>query len=358
MESILFSSRSSDGTNGNKKSLQAGIIGAGRMGITHLAIFGGHPDVQISAITDDSPIVTYTLGRYRPDIALFKSYKEMLSRVQLDMVVIATPPDTHGSMIDAALDCGLSIFVEKPFTLSGNEARCLAARSRTVPGTHQVGYVNRFNDVFMNVRKILKAGLLGRLISFRSDMFGRTVTRRGDHSGWRSIRKTGGGALYEFGSHAVDLAVYLFGCPDQVVGTRLTPIYSSHVEDMVRTTFLYKSGLEGSVLVNWSDESHRKPTNKIEVFGERGKIMADQQELKIFLKEEAEGFVKGWNTTYITDVFTPVPFYVRGYEFTRQLLHFAELARTKSENIASFDEGAITQKALDMILADAGVEVQ
>jgi len=357
MESGLFSSQPPGAPNGNRKTLQAGIIGAGRMGITHLAIFGGHPDVRVSAVADNSPIVTHTLGRYRSDIALFKSYEEMLGRMPLDLVVIATPPHMHAAMIDAALDCGLSIFVEKPFTLAGDEARRLAARSRAVAGTHQVGYVNRFNDVFMIVKKLLKAGLLGRLISFCSDMFGRTVIRMEDNSGWRSERKTGGGALYEFGSHAIDLAVYLFGCPDQVVGTRLTPIYSSHIEDMVRTTFLYKSGLEGSVLVNWSDESHRKPTNRIEVFGERGKITADQQELKIFLKEEAEGFVKGWNIVYITDVFTPVPFYVRGYEFTRQLFHFAERARTKAENMASFDEGAITQHVLDMILADAGVEL-
>jgi scyllo-inositol 2-dehydrogenase (NADP+) len=355
MASALFSSQPPSAANGNRKTLQAGIIGAGRMGITHLAIFGGHPDVRISAVADDSPIVTHALGRYRPDIALFKSYEEMLRSVPLNMVVIATPPHMHGAMIAAALDCGLSIFVEKPFTLAGDEARRLAARSRAVVGTHQVGYVNRFNDVFMTVKKLLKAGLLGRLISFRSDMFGRTVIRKEDNSGWRAVRKTGGGALYEFGSHAVDLAVHLFGCPDQVIGTRLTPIYSSHIEDMVRTTFLYNSGLEGSVLVNWSDESYRKPTNRIEVFGERGKITADQHELKIFLKEEAEGYVKGWNTAYITDVFTPVPFYVRGYEFTRQLFHFAELARAKAENIASFDEGAITQHVLDMILSDAGV---
>ena len=356
MKSALFSSQPSSAANGNGKKLQAGIIGAGRMGITHLAIFGGHPDVRISALADDSPIVTHTLGRYRPDIALFKSYEEMLRRTRLDMVVIATPPHLHGAMIAAALDCGLSIFVEKPFTLAGDEARRLAARSRAMAGTHQVGYVNRFNDVFITVKRLLKAGLLGRLVSFRSDMFGRTVIRKDDNSGWRAARKTGGGALYEFGSHAVDLAVYLFGCPDQVLGSRLTPIYSSHIEDMVRTTFLYKSGLEGSVLVNWSDESYRKPTNRIEVFGERGKITADQQELKIYLKEEAEGFVKGWNTAYITDVFTPVPFYVRGYEFTRQLFHFAELARTKAENMASFDDGAVTQRVLDMILSDAGVE--
>jgi scyllo-inositol 2-dehydrogenase (NADP+) len=357
MESALSSSQSPSAANGNRKTLQAGIIGAGRMGITHLAIFGGHPGVQVSAVADDSPFVTHPLARYRPEIALFKSYEEMLTRIPLDTVIIATPPHMHGAMIDAALDRGLSIFVEKPFTLAGDEARRLAARSRAVAGTHQVGYVNRFNDVFMTVKKLLQAGLLGRLISFRSDMFGRTVIRKDDGSGWRSIRKTGGGALYEFGSHAVDLAVYLFGCPDQVVGTRLTPIYSSHVEDMVRTTLLYKSGLEGNVLVNWSDESYRKPTNKIEVLGERGKITADQHELKIFLKEETEDFAKGWNTSYITDVFTPVPFYVRGNEFTRQLFHFAELARTKAKNIASFDEGAITQHVIDMMLADAGAEL-
>jgi scyllo-inositol 2-dehydrogenase (NADP+) len=338
------------------KTLRAGIIGAGRMGITHLAILGGHPAVKVAAISDDSALMNRVLKKFRPDIQLFNDFRKMFGESRLDMVVIATPPHLHASMIEASLDAGLSIFVEKPFTLGAEDARRLSARSGELHGTFQVGYVNRFNDIFMKVKCLLDDGLLGRLISFRSDMFGRTVTRPTSGSGWRGKRETGGGCLYEFGSHAIDLMVYLLGKPARVTGTCLTPIYSSDADDMVRTNVVYDSGLTGSISVNWSDESYRKPTNKIEILGESGKILADQHELKLYLQRAVPPYSAGWSTLYITDTFTPVPFYVRGNEFTRQLFHFAERVQDPSQpNLSGFPDATVTQEVIDMILADAGM---
>jgi predicted dehydrogenase len=340
---------------GGQRTLHAGIIGSGRMGITHLAILGGHPGVKVTAIADDSPLMTRVLTRYRSDIRLFSDYKEMLRQVQLDMVLIATPPHLHGPMIDAALDARLSVFVEKPFTLDSAEAQRLTARAAGQPGTCQVGYVNRFNDMFMLARQLIVQGVLGRIVSFRSDMFGATVTRPSSSGGWRGKRESGGGCLYEFGSHAIDLMVYFFGRPARVTGSSLISVYSTDVEDLVRTTVIYGSGLTGTLHVNWSDSSYRKPTNKIEVLGDQGKLIADQHEVKIYLNRAVPPYRAGWNTVYITDAFTPVPFYVRGNEFTRQLFHFAERAGDpKLANLSGFGDATATQEVIDMIFADAG----
>jgi scyllo-inositol 2-dehydrogenase (NADP+) len=338
------------------KALKAGIIGSGRMGITHLAILGRHPFVKVIAVADDSPLMTRVLTQFRPDIRLFGDYTKMLREMELDILLIATPPHLHAAMIDSALDARLSIFVEKPFTLSSTEARRLTARSREIPGTYQVGYVNRFNDMFFAAKRLIDQGLLGRLISFRSDMFGGTVTRSSGGSGWRGKREFGGGCLYEFGSHAIDLMVYLMGKPSRVTGSCLTPVFSSEVEDIVRTTAIYSSGLIGSITVNWSDGSYRKPTNKVEILGEGGKILVDQHELKIYLEKATSSRPAGWSSTYITDCFTPVHFYVRGNEFTRQLYHFAERAQDAGQpNLSGFADATATQDVIDMILADAGV---
>ena len=339
------------------RTLRAGIIGAGRMGITHLAILGSHPNLKVVAIADDSQLLSRALARYRPDIRLFEDYTKMLKEVDLDLVLIATPPHLHAPMIDASLNAKLSIFVEKPFTLSAEEARRLTARTHGTRGTYQVGYVNRFNDIFMKVKRLIDEETLGRLISFRSDMFGRTVTRPSNSSGWRGKQETGGGCLYEFGSHAIDLMVYLLGKPASVMGSCLTRVFSTDVEDMVRTNVLYANGLTGSLTVNWSDESFRKPTNKIEILGENGKILADQHELKVYLNRPAPPYVKGWSTVYITDCFTPVPFYVRGNEFTRQIFHFGERALDPTQpNLSGFSDATVTQEVIDMVFADAEVE--
>lgn len=338
-----------------RKILNAAIIGAGRMGITHLAILGGHPAVKVTAIADDSPLMARAFMRFRPDLQWFDNFETMLASVQLDLVLIATPPHLHAAMIDAALVAGLSVFVEKPFTIGAVDALRLAARSRSARGAFQVGYVNRFNDIFMTAKKLLEQKLLGRLFSFRCDMFGSTVTRASSGSGWRGSHKAGGGCLYEYGSHAIDLMVYLLGRPERVEGAVLTPVYSAGVEDVVRANIIYPHGLAGSLTVDWSDQSYRKPTNKIEILGEHGKILADQHELKIYLNRAVAPYVKGWNTVYITDCFTPVPFYVRGNEFTRQIFHFTGCVLDPAQpNLSGFSDAAVTQEVIDMVLAGAG----
>lgn len=342
------------------RMLRAGIIGAGRMGVTHFSLLGSHPQVEVAAVADDSSIVTGSLSRYRPDIRLYGDYRKMLSEEKLDLALICTPPSLHAEMIEACLDRDVSVFVEKPFTLTLSQSHAVLAKARAKGALGrlalQVGYVNRFNDVFMKARRLLAEGLIGKPLSFRSEMYGRTVVQKEKEggSGWRSRRENGGGCLYEFGSHAIDLAIYLMGKPERVMGTHLSSLYSAHAEDVVRSTFLYPGGMVGGLYVNWSDESCRKPTNKIEVLGEEGKLLADQHELKIYLKKEKGPYRQGWNTLYITDLFTSVPFYVRGNEFTRQIYHLVDAALAPGrQNLSGFAEAAETQEVMDWIFADS-----
>jgi predicted dehydrogenase len=114
--------------------------------------------------------------------------------------------------------------------------------------------------------------------------------------------------------------------------------------------------MSGTVLANWSDESYRKPTNRIEIFGKKGKIIADQYSYKIFLKEDhqEQNFVKGWNTRYITDLAKSVRFDVRGRVYTRQLDYFIDcIEQGRSDNISSFAEAIKTDLIMEEIRKDA-----
>ena len=176
-----------------------------------------------------------------------------------------------------------------------------------------------------------------------------------ESSGWRSSRESGGGAIFEMASHAIDLVNFLIGKPDKVSGSSLNQIYSKNVEDAMSSTFLYKNGASGTIYVNWSDMSYRKPTNKIEIFGDGGRILADQHSLKIFLNKPNKefNFRQGWNTLYITNLFEPVPFYVRGNEFTRQLYHFVDCIQDKGKmNKCTFKDGANVLEVIENIFND------
>ncbi len=337
----------------NSIELRVGIIGMGRMGVTHYSIINSRPDVTVAATADPSMLINKLLGKYA-GVQAYKDYKALLSEAKLDAVLLCTPPAANPEILDAVAQRGLHAFVEKPFTLSAKSGGAIASRFEAAGLVNQVGYVNRFNDVFAKTKAMVEAGLLGRVHRFRSEMYSRTIIRPQGEEGWRSTHASGGGAIYEMASHAVDLINFLFGRPDLIKGTALTTIYSKAVEDVVSSTFLYRNGLSGTLYVNWSDASYRKPTNKLELFGEEGKILADQHGMKVFLKAERPDWNlrEGWNQLYITDLFSNVPFYLRGIEFTAQLYDFVDAIREKRPTRCSFADATDTLRVIDDMFAD------
>lgn len=334
--------------------LRAGFIGFGRMGITHFSILNTHPSVKIVAVSDKSKTMLSILRKYM-DVEIYSDYKEMLNSSKLDFVVISTPSDSHTLLIKNAIDNNLHIFVEKPFALTSADGQEALAELGNKPLVNQVGYVNRFNEVFMEVKRLLDTGTIGDIKHFSSEMYGATVLRD-SKSSWRSKKKTGGGCMYEFASHCIDLVSYFLGQPLRVAGSILQNIYSSDVEDLVSSTFIYNNGCSGSIIVNWSDETFRKPTNVVKFFGDKGKIVADKHAYKIYLKQDDpnNGFKKGWNTRYLTDFAKSVRFYVRGNEFTRQLDYFIEcIEERRTDNISSFSEALKTDIIMEKITKDA-----
>lgn len=338
----------------NKNKIKIGVIGMGRMGITHYSIINSHPDVVIESVADPSGLIMTMINKYLP-IKTFKDYNELINESTPIAILVCTPPDLHFPIIKKAAEKGIHVFVEKPFTTKLKEASELAHIYSGNRLVNQVGYVNRFNDIFGKVKEFIDNGVIGKIIRFKSEMFSCTISKSGESSGWRASRDSGGGAVFEMASHAIDLVNFLIGKPDKVTGSSLNKIYSKNVEDAVSSTFLYKNGITGTIYINWSDASYRKPTNKIEIFGDDGKIFADQHSLKIFLNKPNEKYKlrQGWNTLYITDVFKPVPFYVRGNEFTSQLWHFVDCIQGKVRtNNCTFADGVNTLEVIEKIFND------
>lgn len=334
--------------------VKIGLIGFGRMGITHFSILNTHPSVQVTAVSEQSAAMLKMLGKYL-HIKTYPDYQKMLSENELDCAIVSTPVDSHAEISKSCLDRGMSVFVEKPFAMSVKEGREVLTSLDGRALANQVGYVNRFNDVFLEVKRLLDAGVIGEVQTYTCEMYG-PIVLKDSKSGWRSSKKTGGGCLYEFASHCIDLAIYFFGEPEAVAGSVLRSICSSQIEDYVSSTFLYGNGCSGSIIVNQSDETYRKPTIIVRALGTRGKVIADMHAFKLYLKDTDgdNGFNKGWNTRYLTDLSRGVRFYVRGNEFTRQLDYFVDCAEKKqSENIASFSEAHKTDMAIELIRKDA-----
>jgi predicted dehydrogenase len=333
---------------------KAAIIGFGRMGITHYAILNTHPEVQIKGVCDTSPLILSNLRRYAPDVAVFDDVRELLAGTPLDFVVVSTPTASHLEITHQAIERGLHVFIEKPLSVGGTGGAALLKAVADRGVVNQIGYYLRFNAIFRAVREHLRAGHIGRPVYYRCEMFGRTVTQPWK-GGWRSRPTEGGGCLLDFASHCIDLADFLFGPVEAAFGSFLLRVHSEDVDDAVVTTLRHGSGLSGTLVVNWSDASVRRPYHRVEIVGTRGKIEADRQEVRMFLDHEdaAAGLRAGWTARYLPELSHGTRFDLRGSEFTLQLDHFVDcIAGRCANNDSSFADGLRVDRVINMIRAE------
>ena len=338
------------------KKLKLGVVGFGRMGITHCAILNKHPNVTVQGIVDINTTLTTLLSKYSGyNINIYKNHKDLFSNHELDGVIICTPPKYHYAIATDALEFGLNVFIEIPCKIESSKAKILSELYEKKRLVNHVGYVNRHNKIFIKQKEYLKKGAIGKIINFRTEMFSRTITKSEKGVSWRESKDHGGGATIDMAAHAIDLMNYMIGIPKKISGSILKNIFSLNVEDTVNTTFQYEDGISGTLYVNWSDESYRKPVNNIEIFGNEGKISGNQYGLKIYRKSDYPdlSLKRGWNSIYITDVFQPVEFYLRGNEFTSQLDHFINCITDRDlKSICTFEDAANTLKVIEDIFED------
>lgn len=330
-------------------------MGMGKMGISHYAILAAHPEVQVSALCDSASYVTSALKKYIP-VETFKDYRKMIDAADLDCIVVATPTSSHFEAAAYALEHGLHVFVEKPLCLDPVQSAQLAELARRVNRANQVGYHNRFLGTFREARRLVRAGALGEVYHVSGSAFGQVVVRQKTGSTWRSQRSEGGGCLHDYASHVVDLMNFVMGPPERVLGAHLRSVFSRDVEDAVYATFRYPGGASGQLETNWSDTTYRKMSTTLTVYGTRGKIVADRQECRVFLRPDAafEGYPAEWTTRYITELQQPVGFYLRGEEYSAQMDAFVAAARQGTpDHENSFASASETDRVIDQILRAA-----
>lgn len=322
--------------------IRVALIGLGKMGLSHHAIINPHPDVKLVAVCDSSGYVLDVLNKY-VGIKCHTDYKKMLAEEQLDAVFIATPSRFHGEMVRAALDMNLHVFCEKPFCLDLTDGQRLMELAESKGLVNQVGYHYRFVATFQEMKRLVDANAIGRIHHIRAEAYGPVVLKP-KGSTWRTSRSEGGGCLYDYASHGIDLVNYIVGRPHSVGGTVLSKVFSRDVEDEVYSTFYYPDGKTGQIAANWSDESYRKMSTSVTIWGANGKITADRQEVHIYLRDgsnEKLNLNKGWNTRYTTELTGEVWYYLRGEEYSAQIDHFIQSIKSGCHDTRSTFRSAL-----------------
>jgi len=337
--------------------VKVGMIGLGKMGISHYSIVNAHPEVEVVGICDSSGYVLDVLNKYT-GVNTFKDFEDMIARAGVDAVVISTPSRLHAPMVRRCLELGVHVFCEKPFCLDPADSLALADLADQRGLVTQVGYHNRFVGAFREVKRLLDSGAVGRPTQVLAESYG-PVVLKAQGSTWRSKKEEGGGALYDYAAHPLDLLTWYFGRPMAVAGSLLDPVFSTETEDQVLTTLAWPSGTQGQLSVNWSDESQRKMTTKVTIWGTAGRIYADRQEIQVYLRDSVsppEGYAPGWNVRYTTELTEPVDFYLRGEEYSAQIDAWVRrIEAGEIRGLNEFREAAVTDEVLATIVRGAGV---
>jgi predicted dehydrogenase len=302
--------------------ITVGVIGAGKMGLSHLAILGAHPDVELIGVCDSMTYLLDVLEKYT-GMRKFSDAAALFDQ-RPDAVLVATPSASHVALVGDAVGRGIHVFCEKPLTLSADESNALADAAADAHLVTQVGYHNRFVGTFREVKRLLDLHAIGRVSHALAEAYGPVVLRPKGET-WRSRRTAGGGALYDYAAHPLDLLCWYLGEPESVTGTVLGRDFSAETDDEVYGTLRYADDASAQLSVNWSDESYRKMSTKVTIWGERGKIIADRQGCEVYLRDTADvpdGYRVGWNSINTTTLTPPVWYYLRGEEYSAQIDHF------------------------------------
>jgi len=250
-------------------------------------------------------------------------------------VIVCTPPFVRIPIVQAILERGIPLMVEKPLAHTLADARLLAdlaSRHPKVPTA--VGYCHRFTPAFVEMKKRIAAGELGNLVRFENIFAGWNPTMQ---THWMSDPATNGGSFSDTGCHSLDLFRYLIG-EGEVKAAALHHEWPRR-GDSNATVFLESSSIAGVIFSGWAEADRWTVT----VVGSKGTLAFDFEK-----PEQLEWRPVGSSSqTFKVDS--------ADLRFRRQLQAFVNLARGEGRGeIASFRDGLATAALVDQALKIAG----
>lgn len=195
------------------RSRRVGIIGYGLAGrVFHAPLITATPGLEVAAIVTSDPGRAAQARKDHPDAEVVPEADAIFVRPdQLDLVVVATPNDSHVALALRSIEAGVAVVVDKPLAAAAAEGRRLIERSEAAGVLLTVFQNRRWDNDFLTLRSLLDEDRLGRVHRFESRFERwrpqlRQETRREDPDPARA-----GGLLYDLGAHVIDQALVLFG---------------------------------------------------------------------------------------------------------------------------------------------------
>ncbi len=234
--------------------LNFGVIGCGRWGPNHIRVFSELDRSRVIACADPNEARCAGMSRRFPQVRARTDYHDLLDDEAIDVVVIATPTDTHARITGEALQAGKHVLVEKPICSTSEQARELVRLANDTGLVLMVGHVFLFNNGVNKLREMIDLGELGR-IHYLDAVRTHLGPIRGDVN-----------VLYDLAAHDISIMHHLLGSMPVEVSAVGRCISQEAIEDVCFATLKYPDGTLGHIHVSWMNP---RKVRTLTVVGER-----------------------------------------------------------------------------------------
>jgi predicted dehydrogenase len=326
-----------------------GVIGCGYWGPNLIRNFVEIPTATVNAVIDlDPDRLDHVRERYPQVTHTARDYRALFD-LDLDGVVVSTPPETHFAVVRDCLEHGLHVLVEKPLVTKSEHARELIELADRKGLILMVGHTFEFNPAVHALRELITSGELGEILYI-------DAVRTGLGLFHPSLN-----VIWDLAPHDVSIATHLLGAEPLSVAARGLACLNGHVEDVAYLTLMFPGGVMHHVRLSWLDPSK---TRRVTVIGSRKMAVYDDVEPL----EKLRIYDKRVDSIRHTDTFGEFQFayhygnvvipHIRFEEPLRlECLHFVECIRHGMTPQTDARSGLVVVKAIEAAqrsLADGG----
>ena len=265
--------------------MRVGVIGVNGIGQAHLWALRQVPDSSVTAVCDVDAERAQKAARDH-DVAAFTDAKALFGSGDVDAVVVATPPGTHGDLVREALDAGLHVYCEKPIAPTADEGYALARHAAERDRVLAVGFQFRHHKGYAAaVAAVAEVAPVTRVQLNATNWF--RAQAYYEASAWRRTWSVaGGGVLMSQAIHQLDLLVWLAGMPKTVCARVRRARHEAEVEDDATALLEWDGGATGVLVASLNDPTGHE---RVEVVGERGVVtLTDGFEVRVTHHDPAQ----------------------------------------------------------------------
>lgn len=293
--------------------LRIGAIGCGYWGPNLIRNFVEIPGAQVIAIADlQRDSLNRMLERFPQIGSATQDYRDLFE-MNLDAVVIATPPATHFAIASDCLRNGLHVLVEKPITLESHEAQELIRIADENGRILMVGHTFEYNPAVRTLKQMIDDGELG-------DIYYIDAVRAS-----LGLFQTKANVIWDLAPHDISIIRYLLGEDPISVSARGQACVQEGIEDIAYTTLIFPDNVMAHIRTSWLDPSK---TRRITVVGSKKMVIYDDVESL----EKLKVYDKGVKAIRRTDTFGEFSFAYHYGDVVIPYVRFEEPLRVQSQH--------------------------